>query len=106
MLGYDCSDGSREVIAIAFPRKVDSNGGWAWDEVEVRPSAIDGYGLMPKQSESLDWMNLRYPVYLPLLGRETELNSRAEADIFGCVLQGASAHSTAAAISREAHAPY
>ena len=52
-------------------------------------SDIAGFGLAPRQGGALDWMELEgRPVVLPMLGRETGLNSAAEADVFGRILRG------------------
>lgn len=41
------------------------------------------------ETNHLNWRELKHPVYVPFLGRETEFGSKGEADIFAWVLQGA-----------------
>ena len=41
-----------------------------------------------RQTESLDWTQLERPVYVPLIGRETELETKQDLDVFARVLQG------------------
>ena len=83
------TDTNKEEVLILFPREnAAAPGGWQWDEVEVIQSAIEGFGLCVKQTETLDWTNLKYPVHIPLLGRETEIQTKLDADVFAKVLQG------------------
>ena len=88
MLAHDVDDASGQLVGIAFPRWCD--GRWNWEELAVQESSIAGYGLLPRQSDHLDWCKLPFPIHVPLLGRETEVNSQEEADIFARVLQGGS----------------
>ena len=87
---HDCEDDDEEGMLIVFPRKDDAApGGWVWDEVEPAASDIDGFGLLTKQSESLDWTALGdRTVYIPLLGRETEVGSAEESNLCVRILQG------------------
>lgn len=52
-------------------------------------SAIQGFGLYTKSSDSLDWKELKRPVALPYLGRETEVESSVQARVLRSVLCGA-----------------
>ena len=84
------TDTNKEEVLILFPREnAAAPGGWQWDEVEVIQSAIEGFGLCVKQTETLDWTDLKYPVHIPLLGKETELGTEQDAQLFARVLQGA-----------------
>lgn len=86
------ADGSEhDRVSIVFPCQDTSvPGGWRWDEVIVDHSDIDGYGLRVRYTDSLDWTNLGKtgPVHIPLIGRETELQSKEDAEIMARVLQG------------------
>ena len=82
-------DVSEQTVSIVCPRKVAGDGGWAWDEVRVCQSSIAGYGLQPRDNSNVDWSAPKHPIALPLLGRETELNSQQEVDIFVRILKGA-----------------
>ena len=93
VLARDSVGKSDRSVAVVFPRRSAAgddgvDGGWEWDEVAVCASSIEGYGLETRQSPQLDWGRLRRPVYIPLLGRETEFGSADEADIFARILQG------------------
>lgn len=63
---------------------------WEWEELAVGLSEIDGYGLMTRESRSLDWASLAGsgPIYIPLLGRETELGSAEEMTVCLNILHG------------------
>ena len=91
VLATDPEDATRQRFSILFPLRIadGSGGGWSWDGVAVHESEIAGYGLSTAPAEDVDWANLRHPVAIPLLGRETELWTKQEVDIFGRVLQGA-----------------
>ena len=84
-------DVTEQTVSIVCPRKVAGDGGWAWawDEVCVCQSSIAGYGLQPCENSNVDWSAPKHPIALPLLGRETELNSQQEVDIFVRILKGA-----------------
>jgi len=76
---------------VVFPRKTadGAGGGWQWEEVAVCSSHIEGFGLEVRHTPNLDWKRCdATPVYVPLLGRETELSSGVEASLFARVLQG------------------
>ena len=88
ILASDADDSSKQRVSIVFPRKIEGDGGWAWDEVAVRESTIAGYGLVPRQTEQLDWRTHKSTVAIPLLGRETEVSSQEDIDILARVLQG------------------
>ena len=87
-------------VVIVFPRRTAAasdgrrcrrrtNGGWEWDEVVPALSEIEGFGLMCKNSPDLDWSSLGgRTVYVPLLGRETELSSAEESQVCVRILQG------------------
>ena len=83
----DNEDG--DAVLVLFPkRSSDAPGGWQWEEVEVIHSAIEGFGLCVRQTESLDWARPSAPVHIPLIGRETELQTKEDAEIFAQVLKG------------------
>ena len=42
--------------------------------------------MVSDDDEALDWTSLKRPVHIPLLGRETELQSKQDADLFARVL--------------------
>ena len=78
-----------EPVFVIFPRaSTAACGGWEWDEVAVIRSEIEGYGLMVVEDGTFDWDELDWPAYIPLLGRETELHSKQDADIFAKILKG------------------
>ena len=80
---------SGEPALIVFPtRSATAPGGWLWEEVEVIHSQIAGFGLAARQSESLDWTRLAHQVHIPLIGMETELQTKDDAEIFAQVLKG------------------
>ncbi|KAL3896404.1 MAG: hypothetical protein SGPRY_013282, partial [Prymnesium sp.] len=76
---------SADVFSLIFPRKAD--GEWRWDEVRPLASSVAGFGLAPVLDCDFPWHDAG-SFLLPLLGRETELNSAFEADIFQRVLRG------------------
>lgn len=84
------TDDDDERCFIAFPRRAENAaGGWEWEEVDVCESPIEGFGLATAECESLNWSSLgSYRVYLPLIGRETELGSTLESQLCVRVLQG------------------
>ena len=79
------------VLSCIFPRRED-DGTWVWDEVEPIASPIAGYGLGPSKTTGFPWHDvpgdLPGMVIMPLIGRETEVSSAMEADIFERVLRG------------------
>ena len=76
-------------VCVIIPRRIDDGfrGGWQWDELSVCESRIAGLGLVTRESEWLDWSSPGC-VCVPILGRETELGSAAELDVFARVLTG------------------
>lgn len=86
LLVTEDSLGTESLALVIVPRRVDSQ--WQWDEVGVVDSTIDGFGLATRESASLDWSAPPHTVYLPIIGRETELGSAIELDVFGRVLAG------------------
>lgn len=78
----------REAVCIVFPKRSADGMAWEWEEVEVVQSAIEGFGLAVKASDSLDWSHLPHAVCIPLIGRETELKDKQDSDIFAQVLKG------------------
>ena len=87
-------------VAIVFPRRIATPGRgqrrrrqehrvWEWDEVRPAASDIEGFGLLTRNSEQLDWSALGgRTVYVPLIGRETELSSAEESEVCVRILQG------------------
>ena len=55
--------------------------GWVWDEVRPRHRTSPGLDCWTKSSKSFDWSSRAGTVYVPLLGRETELSSSEESDV-------------------------
>ena len=91
LLAWDTQGALNQTVRIVFPKRTADNadGGWQWDEVAVCSSSIEGFGLEVRHTANLDWTRCKdSPVYVPLLGRETELSSGVEASIFARVLQG------------------
>ena len=83
------ADCEGEACVLVFPRRdAEAPGGWVWDEVAVTTSAIDGHGLAAVHSGSLDWDALASPVFIPLIGRETEVRTAMEAEMCARVLKG------------------
>lgn len=76
-----------EVFSLIFPR-FTPDGKWSWDEVRPMASAYSGFGIGPNCASDFPWEKLPASVLLPYLGRETELSSAFEADIFQRVLRG------------------
>lgn len=92
VIARDPDDPEEADVIIVIPRRgaIESpGGGWQWDEVTVACSAIEGFGLFTCASNSLDWARPPNQVYIPIVGRETELGSAIELDIFVRVLSGA-----------------
>lgn len=91
VLASDPEDPGAPPMLLAFPRRAaDDVGGWAWDEVAVRRSRIEGYGLFTMSSAQLDWAALETEqrVALPFLGRETEVSCNEMSVIAAKVLRG------------------
>ena len=87
----DVDDPCSQPAYVVFPRRSIRTGtiGWEWERVGVRKSTIHGYGLEACQTTVLDWDHLAHPVYIPLLGRETEFRTQLEMTVFARVLEGA-----------------
>ena len=84
------ADCEGEACVLVFPRRqAAAPGGWVWDEVAVTTSAIDGHGLAVVHTQSLDWERLdKGLVFIPLIGRETEVRTAMEAEMCARVLKG------------------
>lgn len=77
------------LVKLIIPRLTTTAKKWAWDEVKTAQSQIDGFGVYPKPSQSLNWLNLqRIPVMLPYLGQECETDSAFASRLFVSVLFG------------------
>lgn len=84
--------GKRRLLNIVFPRLTDSKASehsrWEWPELRVSASSIQGFGLFPRSTASLNWASLERPVVLPYLGKETEVESHTQARVLRSVLCG------------------
>ncbi|KAJ1628215.1 hypothetical protein T492DRAFT_1145767 [Pavlovales sp. CCMP2436] len=65
------AEGTRTVYQLLLPRRRHADGTWAWDELEVRDSAIQGLGVYPRPCDAIDWADVRVPALLPYLGVES-----------------------------------
>ena len=85
--------GQRRLLSLVFPIRTAPRAQeverWEWPEVRAGKSAIQGFGLYPKNSAALDWRELKRPVALPYLGKETEVESSVQARVLRSVLCGA-----------------
>lgn len=76
-------------VRVLFPKRADASSEWTWPEIESALSPVDGFGLFPRESASFSWRNTsESPLYIPILGRESEFTSDAEAEIFRYILRG------------------
>ena len=75
------------LLSFIFPRR-DQDGVWVWDEVACIDSPISGFGLGPSTATGFPWHDVPGTVLMPMLGRETEVGSAIEADIFERILRG------------------
>ena len=86
VVASDSPDDPDSRVHVIVPRRDGSE--WRWDEVGVFESPIEGFGLQTRENAMVDWSDLTHPVYLPIVGRETELGSSMELDVFVRVLTG------------------
>lgn len=91
-VGESHATGKRRVLQLVFPRLIDEalpeHKRWAWDELRVGVSAIQGFGLFARDSAALKWGSLARPVAVPYLGKETEVESATTAKVLRHVLCG------------------
>ena len=70
-VGESHATGKRRVLQLVFPRLIDEalpeHKRWAWDELRVGVSAIQGFGLFARDSAALKWGSLARPVGSALL---------------------------------------
>jgi hypothetical protein len=83
----------RKLLKMVVPRQTSETAPdyerWAWDELHVGASAIQGFGLFPRSTDELDWTNLGHrTVIVPYLGKETEVESSQLARVLRSVLCG------------------
>ena len=68
-VGESHATGKRRVLQLVFPRLIDEalpeHKRWAWDELRVGVSAIQGFGLFARDSAALKWGSLARPVAEP-----------------------------------------
>ena len=84
----------RRLLSLVFPNRTSVTAKetlrWDWPELYAGKSAIQGFGLYPRNTDALDWTKVseRRPVALPYLGMETEVESSVQARVLRSVLCG------------------
>ena len=84
----------RRLLSLVFPVRTSADAcetkRWDWPELRAGKSAIQGFGLFPRNTDALDWgtVSERRGVALPYLGKETEVESSVQARVLRTVLCG------------------
>ena len=93
----DQRKGQRRLLSLVFPVRTSVHAEeidrWQWKEVRAGISPIvpshPMFGLFTQSGGDIDWADLKRPVALPYLGRETEVESSVQARVLRSVLCGA-----------------